>query len=74
MRVHNSVNIARQNGLTCVSVGRALSREGKKILHVDKNAYYGGSEAALSLQDAHDWADSVGKGLSTFLNGALAGC
>jgi RAB protein geranylgeranyltransferase component A len=33
-----------------------LSRSGKKILHVDRNAFYGGPEAALSLQDAEEWA------------------
>ena len=54
-------------------MGRALSREGRKILHVDKNTYYGGSEAALSLQDALDWVDSVGKGAYALLNGDLAG-
>ncbi|KAL2871560.1 putative Rab geranylgeranyl transferase escort protein [Aspergillus lucknowensis] len=37
----------------------SLSRSGKKILHVDKNAYYGGPEAALSLQEAHEWASKV---------------
>ena len=41
---------------------RALSREEKKILHVDKNGYYGGSEAALSLQDAQDWVKSINQG------------
>lgn len=35
---------------------RALSRSGKNVLHVDPNEYYGGAEAALSLQDAADWA------------------
>lgn len=39
----------------------ALSRSGKKILHVDKNPYYGGPEAALSLQEAEDWALEVNK-------------
>ncbi|KAF5010656.1 hypothetical protein FDECE_3196 [Fusarium decemcellulare] len=36
---------------------RALSRSGKNILHVDPNDYYGGCEAALSLQEADEWAE-----------------
>ncbi|KAL4757939.1 putative Rab geranylgeranyl transferase escort protein [Aspergillus foveolatus] len=39
----------------------ALSRSGKKVLHVDKNPYYGGPEAALSLQEAVEWASEVNK-------------
>ncbi|KAL4805808.1 hypothetical protein BDV18DRAFT_13358 [Aspergillus unguis] len=39
----------------------ALSRSGKKVLHVDKNPYYGGPEAALSLQEAEEWASEVNK-------------
>jgi RAB protein geranylgeranyltransferase component A len=35
--------------------GSALSRSGKKVLHVDRNGFYGGAEAALSLQDAEEW-------------------
>jgi Rab proteins geranylgeranyltransferase component A len=41
--------------LTDIAFRRALSRSGKKILHVDQNDYYGGSEAALSLQEAEEW-------------------
>lgn len=33
-----------------------MSRSGKKILHVDRNDYYGGDEAALSLSEAEEWA------------------
>lgn len=32
------------------------------MLHVDKNDYYGGAEAALSLQEAGSWVDTIGKG------------
>ncbi|MCJ1319549.1 Rab proteins geranylgeranyltransferase component A [Xylographa vitiligo] len=39
--------------------GRALSRSGKKVLHVDRNNYYGGTDAALSLQDAEGWVRIV---------------
>jgi RAB protein geranylgeranyltransferase component A len=35
-----------------------LSRSDKRILHVDRNEYYGGAEAALSLQDADSWVKS----------------
>jgi Rab proteins geranylgeranyltransferase component A len=41
--------------LTDIVLRRALSRSGKKILHVDENDYYGGPEAALSLQEAEAW-------------------
>ncbi|KAJ0424279.1 GDP dissociation inhibitor [Aspergillus carlsbadensis] len=37
----------------------ALSRSGKKVLHVDKNSVYGGPDAALSLQEAEDWVSTV---------------
>ncbi|GAB7342239.1 hypothetical protein MBLNU457_g0483t1 [Dothideomycetes sp. NU457] len=39
----------------------ALSRSNKKILHLDKNDYYGQSEVALSIQDAERWAENVNK-------------
>lgn len=32
-----------------------MSRSGKEILHLDANPYYGGAQAALSLQEADDW-------------------
>lgn len=44
--------------------GRALSRSDKKVLHVDKNPYYGGAEAAFSLQEAQDWVNKVNQGKS----------
>ncbi|KAH8695047.1 putative rab geranylgeranyl transferase escort protein [Talaromyces proteolyticus] len=48
-------------GLAQSLLALALSRSGKKILHVDKNTYYGGAEAAFSLQEAQEWADSLNK-------------
>ncbi|KAK2760283.1 Rab proteins geranylgeranyltransferase component A [Arachnomyces sp. PD_36] len=42
-------------GLPQSLLALALSRSGKKILHVDKNDYYGGSEAAFSLDEAEAW-------------------
>lgn len=38
------------------SCDSALSRSGKNILHVDDNTYYGGAEAAFTLQEADEWA------------------
>ncbi|KAJ6262097.1 hypothetical protein Dda_2902 [Drechslerella dactyloides] len=35
---------------------RALARAGKKVLHVDKNPYYGDEYAALSLAELQAWA------------------
>nr|POE79500.1 rab proteins geranylgeranyltransferase component a [Quercus suber] len=34
----------------------ALSRSELRVLHLDQNKYYGGTEAALSLDEAQDWA------------------
>ncbi|KAL4973333.1 GDP dissociation inhibitor [Aspergillus desertorum] len=48
-------------GVTQSLLALALSRSGKKVLHVDKNPYYGGPEAALSLQEAEQWASEVNK-------------
>ncbi|KAE8415900.1 GDP dissociation inhibitor-domain-containing protein [Aspergillus pseudocaelatus] len=46
-------------GLAQSLLALALSRSGKKVLHVDRNSYYGGSEAAFSLQEAQEWASKV---------------
>ncbi|KAH9828112.1 DNA repair protein rad16-like [Teratosphaeria destructans] len=43
-------------GLPQSLLSLALSRSGKRILHVDRNDYYGGNEAALSLSEAEQWA------------------
>lgn len=42
----------------------ALSRSGKKILHVDRDDYYGGPEAAFSLGEAEAWAKKVNEGMT----------
>ncbi|ORY18694.1 GDP dissociation inhibitor-domain-containing protein [Clohesyomyces aquaticus] len=47
-------------GLPQSLLALALSRSGKKILHIDQNDYYGGPEAAFSLQEVEEW----GKGLA----------
>ncbi|KAG6000223.1 hypothetical protein E4U21_005685 [Claviceps maximensis] len=44
-------------GLQQSLLALALSRSGKNVLHVDANDYYGGAEAALSLQEADEWAE-----------------
>jgi RAB protein geranylgeranyltransferase component A len=40
-----------------------LSRSDKKVLHIDENDYYGGAEAAFSLQEAEDWAVRMKEGM-----------
>ncbi|KAF3008606.1 Rab proteins geranylgeranyltransferase component A [Curvularia kusanoi] len=40
----------------------ALSRSDKKILHIDENDYYGGAEAAFSLQEAEEWEGRASAG------------
>lgn len=53
--------IARSACLTdAVCLQSALSRAGRKVLHVDRNDYYGGSEAALNLADVDKWAAQSG--------------
>ncbi|KAM0356159.1 hypothetical protein ACHAPU_000554 [Fusarium lateritium] len=44
-------------GLQQSLLALALSRSGKNILHVDPNNFYGGSEAAFSLQEVDEWAE-----------------
>ncbi|KAJ5595561.1 uncharacterized protein N7459_001769 [Penicillium hispanicum] len=46
-------------GLAQSLLALSLSRSGKKILHLDQNPYYGGSEAAFSLDEAQEWMNSV---------------
>ncbi|KAL5118169.1 Rab proteins geranylgeranyltransferase component A [Pleosporales sp. CAS-2024a] len=46
-------------GLQQSLLALALSRSDKKILHIDENGYYGGSEAAFSLQEAEEWAQRI---------------
>ncbi|KAH0558902.1 hypothetical protein GP486_004473 [Trichoglossum hirsutum] len=46
-------------GLQQSLLALALSRSGKKVLHVDKNGFYGGPDAAFSLQEAEEWVKAV---------------
>ncbi|EEA26965.1 Rab proteins geranylgeranyltransferase component A [Talaromyces marneffei ATCC 18224] len=48
-------------GLAQSLLALALSRSGKKVLHVDKNTYYGGPEAAFSIQEAQEWVEMLQK-------------
>ncbi|PBP16892.1 putative rab geranylgeranyl transferase escort protein [Diplocarpon rosae] len=52
-------------GLQHSLLALALSRSDKKILHVDPNEYYGGAEAAFSLQEVDEWVEKVNKDSST---------
>ncbi|EAT85146.1 hypothetical protein SNOG_07680 [Parastagonospora nodorum SN15] len=52
-------------GLQQSLLALALSRSDKKILHIDENDYYGGAEAAFSLQEAEEWAQRVNTGAAT---------
>ncbi|KAL7270566.1 hypothetical protein RUND412_006724 [Rhizina undulata] len=37
----------------------ALGRAGKKVLQIDKNPYYGSSEAAFSLDEVDEWVKQI---------------
>ncbi|KAI3391336.1 hypothetical protein diail_7508 [Diaporthe ilicicola] len=52
-------------GLQQSLLALALSRSDKKILHIDPNEYYGGPEAAFSLQEADAWASEIATAPST---------
>ncbi|KAI9838996.1 MAG: hypothetical protein M1819_004204 [Sarea resinae] len=60
-------------GLQQSLLALALSRSGKKVLHVDRNRYYGGDDAAFSLQEAEDWVTEVGQArLPTFKEASIS--
>ncbi|KAF1945165.1 hypothetical protein EJ02DRAFT_59068, partial [Clathrospora elynae] len=52
-------------GLQQSLLALALSRSDKRILHVDENDYYGGAEAAFSLQEAEEWAQRINEDSAT---------
>ncbi|KAL8744537.1 MAG: hypothetical protein Q9190_003234 [Brigantiaea leucoxantha] len=58
-------------GLPRSLLALALSRSGKKVLHVDRNDYYGGAEAALSLQEAKKWVNDIQIGGSSTISDAV---
>ena len=51
-------------GLTEAVLSAALSRAGLRVLHVDANAYYGGSWACLTLSEIAAWAAAHGAELA----------
>ncbi|KAK7708990.1 hypothetical protein SLS64_006471 [Diaporthe eres] len=59
-------------GLQQSLLALALSRSDKKILHIDPNEYYGGPEAAFSLQEADAWASEIAKAPSSSVFTAAA--
>ncbi|KAF3942391.1 hypothetical protein ABW19_dt0207641 [Dactylella cylindrospora] len=46
-------------GLRESLLAAALARAGKKVLHIDKNPYYGDEYAALSLEELETWAKNA---------------
>ncbi|KAJ5932022.1 hypothetical protein N7516_006511 [Penicillium verrucosum] len=54
-------------GISQSLLALALSRSGKKVLHMDSNQYYGGSDAAFSLDEAQEWAENINKDTSKSL-------
>ncbi|RFU30636.1 hypothetical protein B7463_g5691, partial [Scytalidium lignicola] len=52
-------------GLQQSLLALALSRSDKKVLHVDQNDYYGGAEAAFSLQEIEEWVNKIKSGTPT---------
>ncbi|KAG4442077.1 hypothetical protein IFR05_002471 [Cadophora sp. M221] len=59
-------------GLQHSLLALALSRSDKKVLHVDQNEYYGGAEAAFSLQEVDEWVEKVNRDSSKpFPNASL---
>ncbi|KAH6854949.1 GDP dissociation inhibitor-domain-containing protein [Chaetomium sp. MPI-CAGE-AT-0009] len=57
-------------GLQQSLLALALSRSGKKILHIDPNEFYGGPEAAFSLQDVESWVGRVSAGTAGLFKSA----
>ncbi|KAI1741856.1 rab protein geranylgeranyltransferase component A [Xylaria scruposa] len=49
-------------GLSQSLLALALSRSNKRIIHLDKNDFYGEHDAALSLQEADAWAQAYAGG------------
>ncbi|KAF6806892.1 rab protein geranylgeranyltransferase component A [Colletotrichum sojae] len=57
--------IIHGTGLQQSLLALALSRSGKQILHLDPNEYYGGPEAAFSLQELEEWVAANADGASS---------
>ena len=48
-------------GLTECILSGLLSVEGKKVLHMDRNDYYGGDSASLNLTQVREPKDALSK-------------
>ncbi|KAG8628730.1 hypothetical protein KVT40_002595 [Elsinoe batatas] len=60
-------------GLQPALLALALSRSNKKILHLDSNDYYGGREAALSINEIESWIErqNINPSRSPFRNASI---
>ncbi|KAL2069016.1 hypothetical protein VTL71DRAFT_15354 [Oculimacula yallundae] len=64
--------VISDTGLQHSLLALALSRSDKKVLHVDRNEYYGGNEAAFSLQEVDEWVEKVNGDVSkAFRNASI---
>ncbi|THH32174.1 hypothetical protein EUX98_g2019 [Antrodiella citrinella] len=63
-------------GLRESVLAAALSKAGCTVAHLDHNAYYGGDDASLSLDELRQWADerTVSTHTSTYLTSQHARC
>ncbi|KAK9465102.1 GDP dissociation inhibitor-domain-containing protein [Lipomyces arxii] len=52
-------------GLIESIVAAALTWQGSNVLHIDRNPYYGGSWAALNLDELKTWTDGINTGDAT---------
>lgn len=59
-------------GLTEAVLSAALSRAGKRVLHVDPHAYYGSEWASLTLSELVDWAHEAPHADVCFPRGTLS--
>jgi Rab proteins geranylgeranyltransferase component A len=56
--------VIKGTGLTESILAAAAAWAGKKVLHFDKNTFYGSHWAALSIEQIDAWAqENAGKGL-----------
>jgi RAB protein geranylgeranyltransferase component A len=61
--------VVEGTGLTESVLAAAASWSGKKVLHVDKNTFYGSHWAALSLNEIDTWAQhNAGPGTAVLLS------
>jgi RAB protein geranylgeranyltransferase component A len=51
MRVY--VRVRERACVQCLSTHRSLARAGLSVLHLERNAHYGGAESTFSLPELH---------------------